>query len=254
MRLYNQLDRWSLRRADRIITVSRAFALQLARIASEDRITVLHNSIDIDSFNAISAEETRALRAKLGIVEDERALLAVGRLSHEKGHADLISAFASIVKADPRTKLVIVGDGPERNSLETRARSSGFGDRIIFTGQVSDASVYYRVADVFVLPSHSEGSPNALLEAMAAGLPVVATRVGGVPEIVTDEESALLAPAHDAQAMAEAVLRLLADKNISQRLAAAARQRVKDYSPESRLQALLEIYRRMASASKAQAI
>lgn len=249
MRLYNQLDRWSLRRADRIITVSRAFARQLARIAREDRITVLHNSINIDSLASISPEEARSLREKLDIATDERVLLAVGRLSHEKGHADLISAFGLIVKAHPQTKLVIVGDGPERERLEHQAASSGLGNRIIFTGQISDAPVYYRMADAFVLPSHSEGSPNVLLEAMAASLPVVATRVGGVPEIANDEESALLVTARDAQSIADAVIRLLADKELAQRLVAAARERVKDYSPESRLQTLLEIYRRMAPAS-----
>lgn len=257
MRLYNQLDRWSLTRADRIITVSRAFARQMARIAGEDRITVLHNSIGIDSFAAISQEEVHALRAKLEIAANERVLLAVGRLSHEKGQADLISAFASVVKAHPQTKLVIVGDGHERERLEHQAASSGLDNRVIFTGQVDDAPVYYCMADAFVLPSHSEGSPNALLEAMAAGLPVVATRVGGVPEIVADEESALLVAARDRQAMAGAVIRLLTDEKLAQNLAAAARERAKDYSPESRLQTLLEIYRRMADSSnqaKAQTI
>ncbi|HEY7545873.1 MAG TPA: glycosyltransferase family 4 protein [Blastocatellia bacterium] len=249
MRLYNQLDRWSLKRADRIITVSRAFARQIARIAREDRITVLHNSINIDSFSPISPEEIQALRANLGIAEDERVLLAVGRMSREKGHADLISAFASIVKAHPRVKLIIAGDGLERKRLEQQAASSGLGNRVLFTGRISDASAYYSMADVFALPSHSEGSPNVLLEAMAAGVPVVATRVGGVPEIVTDEENALLVAARDEQAMAGAIARLFADGELSQRLAAAARERVRDYSPEARLQSLLEIYRRMVPVS-----
>jgi glycosyltransferase involved in cell wall biosynthesis len=250
MRLYNKLDRWSLKGADRILTVSRAFAHQIARIAPEDRITIVHNSINIDSISAISGEEAKALRVRLGIDESERVVLAVGRLSHEKGHADLIAAFEIIVKTHPQTKLIIAGDGPERVRLEARTRSSGLSDRIIFTGQVSDASVYYRMADVFALSSHSEGSPNVLLEAMAAGLPVAATRVGGVPEIVTDEESALLVAARDSQSMARAVIRLFDDRELSQRLTAAARERVKNYSPESRLQTLMEIYRLTAAARK----
>ncbi|MEW6209041.1 MAG: glycosyltransferase family 4 protein [Acidobacteriota bacterium] len=254
MRLYNKLDRWSLAGADRIITVSRAFARQLARIAPEDRITIVHNSINIDNVVAISREEVQALRVRLGIDESERVVIAVGRLSHEKGHTDLIAAFEAIVKAHPQTRLVIVGDGPERERLEARIRSSGLSDQVLFTGQVSDASVYYAMADVFALPSHSEGSPNVLLEAMAAGVPAVATSVGGVPEIVADEESALLVASRDPQAMARAVIRLLDDRELSQRLAAAAREKVKKYSPESRLQTLVEIYRLMASASKSHTV
>jgi glycosyltransferase involved in cell wall biosynthesis len=250
MRLYNELDRWSLKGADRVITVSRAFARQLARIAPQDRITIVHNSINIDRVAAISRRDADALRVRLGIDESERVVLAVGRLSHEKGHADLIAAFEIIVKTHPQTKMVIIGDGPERERLEARARSSGLSDRIIFTGQVSDASVYYRVADALALPSHSEGSPNVLLEAMSAGLPVVATRVGGVPEIVEDEESALLVAARDSQSMARAVIRLLDDRDLPQRLTAAAREKVKNYSPESRLQTLMEIYRLMAAVRR----
>src|SRR5204863_1257122 len=103
---------------------------------------------------------------------------------------DLIQAFQHLSGTNADCKLIIVGDGAERVSLEAAARTSNLAKRIFFTGQVSDVRPFYELADVFVLPSHSEGSPNVLLEAMAAEVPVVATAVGGVPEIAENETSA----------------------------------------------------------------
>src|SRR5205807_28104 len=138
-----------------------------------------------------------------------------------KAHRDLIVAFAelSLKHRDLNCKLVIVGDGPERASLESAARASGLDDKIIFTGQVAEVSPFYAIADVFVLPSHSEGSPNVLLEAMTARVPVVATAVGGVPEIVKDNESALLVPAGNPVKLAAAIERVLSDDKLAARLA-----------------------------------
>src|SRR5204863_4056449 len=134
---------------------------------------------------------------------------------------------------DLRCKLVIVGDGPERDRLESAAARSGVSQRIIFAGQVADVQTFYAIANVFVLPSHTEGSPNVLLEAMAANVPIVATAVGGVPEIVENEESALLVPASDPAALLAAIARLLADAELGQRLTKnAAKLVVENHSPE----------------------
>jgi glycosyltransferase involved in cell wall biosynthesis len=115
---------------------------------------------------------------------------------------------------------------------------------VIFAGHTSNVWPYYSLADVFALPSHSEGSPNALLEAMAAGVPIVACKVGGVPETVEDGSSALLVPPAKPAAMASALHRILEDPVLAKRLAAKAAERlVGRFSPESRYQALLEIYR-----------
>ncbi|MGZ8847909.1 MAG: glycosyltransferase, partial [Pyrinomonadaceae bacterium] len=199
MRLYNRFDRWSLPKAQLVITVCDAFAQELNVVARvpRDNIRVQHNPIRITAKPDPAA--VQAQRKHLGIGENERVILSVGRLSNEKAHADLIAAFQRLcqTEAGQYCKLVIVGDGPERARLEAQAEETGYGQRIFFTGQMGDVRPFYAMAAVVVLPSHSEGSPYALLEAMAAKVPVVATAVGGVPEMVEDEESALLIPGRD---------------------------------------------------------
>jgi len=157
----------------------------------------------------------------------------------------LIAAFKALyeLQSNINCKLVIVGDGPERQSLTNAARESGLDARIIFTGQLGEVGPYYAMADVFVLSSHSEGSPNVLLEAMAANLPVVATCVGGVPEIVENEKSALLVPAKDPTALATAIARILSDSSLGLRLAEdAAAVIAKNHTPEQYVEALIKIY------------
>jgi glycosyltransferase involved in cell wall biosynthesis len=127
--------------------------------------------------------------------------------------------------------------------LEAAARSRGIHADVIFTGQVNDVQPFYAAADVFVLPSHSEGSPNVLLEAMAANLPIVATAVGGVPEIVENNESALLVPANDPNAMTAAIARLLREEDLGRRLTTNAAELVASrYAPGQYVRSLAEIY------------
>lgn len=245
MRMYNRLDRWSLPKADRVATVCQAFASELARATKipEERIFVQHNAIRPQPKPA--ADEVNELRRRFGIAEGERVVLSVGRLSKEKAHADLIEAFKilRVTNADLNCKLLIVGDGPERASLESAALASGQNDRITFAGQISNVPPFYAAADVFVLPSHSEGSPNVLLEAMAAEVPIVATAVGGVPEIVADEESALLVPPKNPQALAAAIDRVLQDSALAQRLTTVASALVaREHSPERYTQSLISLY------------
>jgi glycosyltransferase involved in cell wall biosynthesis len=128
-------------------------------------------------------------------------------------------------------------------SLEAAARTSNLEKRICFTGQISDVRPFYELADVFVLPSHSEGSPNVLLEAMAAEVPVVATTVGGVPEIVENETSALLTAPNDPPAMAKAIGRLLTDVELGSRIKRNSKALVvKNHSPQSYVRSLIQTY------------
>jgi glycosyltransferase involved in cell wall biosynthesis len=255
---YNQLDRWSLRAADRVITVCDAFARELARRGvSSDRISVLHNSIGPDYGREARAEDRRAIRSKLGIGKDEQIILSVGRLSREKAHTDLAAAFAELLQQHPRinARLILAGEGPERKPIEQAAAASGVANRVTIAGAINGLAPWYAAADLFALPSLSEGSPNVLLEAMMMELPIVATAVGGVPEIVAHERNALLVRPRDPRHMAEAIARLLEDQPLARNLAANARETaLVNHSPESRLSALLEIYRQLATGKKTPAI
>ncbi len=254
MRAYNQLDRLSLKRAARVVTVSEAFARDLQSLGVRgNRISVLHNSIDVSRAADINDREVRDLRSRLKITDDERVVLAVGRMSREKGHADLVAALDHLRRLYPemRVRTVIVGSGPEQPAIESAIDSFGLGGRVIFAGQVSDVRPYYGMADLLALPSHSEGSPNVLLEAMAAGVPVVATRVGGVPEIITHNDTGLLVEARDPRALACEIGNLLVEPELSRRLACRARSQVAErHSPESRLARLVEIYRTLSPETR----
>ena len=249
MRLYNQLNRVTLPRASRIITVCGPFARQLADLGvSPEKISVVHSSVAAAS--APRAEDVSELKARLGVGEGERVVLSVGRLSREKGHVGLVHSLEHLRRIAPalRFKLIIVGEGPERERVEATASSLGLSESVVFAGHASDVRPYYAVADVLALPSHSEGSPLVLLEAMAAGVPVVATLVGGVPEVATDGETALLAAPHDPAAFASALARLLADASLARALASKAAAHVAErFSPEARARSLVEIYSALVS-------
>ncbi|HME06733.1 MAG TPA: glycosyltransferase family 4 protein [Bryobacteraceae bacterium] len=245
-RIYSQLDRGSLRAAARVFTVSQAFKQQLVeRGVSAARIVVVQNAVNLAWADGVRALDRQAVRAQLGIAPDERVLLAIGRMSQEKRHIDLIEAHRLL--RDKRLRLILVGDGPERMQLEASA-----GEGVTFTGQVQDTAMYYAASDVMVLPSLTEGSPNVLLEAMACGVPSVATYVGGIPEIVKDGESALLAPPSDSAALARAIRTVLDDGELRTRLVSNARRAIEArHTPETRAEELMGRYRSViADATK----
>lgn len=245
MRAYNRLDRWSLPVADRLVTVCEAFARELAGTTGVafEKISVQHNSVRPRP--VIATEDVQALKTRLGIAKGERVVLTVGRLSREKAQIDLLAAYKLLHETNPcvASKLIIVGDGPERARLEAVVDAHRLRERVIFAGQVSDVQVFYAAADVFVLPSHSEGSPNVLLEAMAASLPIVATAVGGVTEVVKHDESALLVPAQDPRALAAATARVLTEPDLATRLTTKSTTLIADrFTPQKYVRALVEIY------------
>jgi glycosyltransferase involved in cell wall biosynthesis len=194
VRIYNQLDSWSLQMADQVLTSSATFVEELERKnVHTNRIHVQH--MPIRPFAPVTEERKLELRHQLGFDQRTRVLLCVGRLSHEKGHGDLVRAFPKTreLVANSPLHLVLVGEGPERPRIEELCRSLNLTDAVTLAGQQDDINPYYAIADVFLLPSLTEGCPNVLLEAMAAGVPVVATAVGGVPVSGSEErdESAL---------------------------------------------------------------
>jgi glycosyltransferase involved in cell wall biosynthesis len=251
MRLYNQLDRWSLRRADRVVTVCTPFVNRLMRTGiGSDRIDVLPNTIEPGT--PAPAAEIDALRQEFGISGSQRVLLSVGRLSPEKGHRDLLEAVRRLSGEQPgiEVRLVLVGDGPLRNELERTAQELGIAARLVFAGHRAYVWPFYGLADVFVLPSHSEGSPNVLLEAMSAGLPIVSTNVGGVSDMIEDHLSGLLAAPHSPAELSARAAELLSDGELATRLGCRAADRVaRLFRPDNYRQSLLGIYEHALQSS-----
>jgi glycosyltransferase involved in cell wall biosynthesis len=242
-RAYSQLDRWSLQAAFRVVTVCRPFAETLERRGIDGRkTTILHNFVK--PFVPAPTEDVEGLRRSLG-VQNQAVILAVGRLSSEKGHAILLQAAARLEKMNeaPDFRVVVVGDGPEQENLQRLTARLGIGQRIVMAGFQADVRPYYCLSTLLALPSYSEGSPNVVLEAMAAGLPIAATAAGGVPEILEDGVTGLMVTPGDPQAMAEAILRILRDKALASRLAAAARSCAQSkYTPQAYRRSLTEFY------------
>jgi glycosyltransferase involved in cell wall biosynthesis len=243
MRAYNKLDRISLPSAHRVVTVCQPFADALEKIGvKRDRIVIRHNSVQ--PFKAGSPEAVADLRKGLDIGDGTMVLLAVGRLSREKGHADLLRALALLrqQRPSPSHVLVLVGDGPERGNLQNLAAELGIADKVIFAGQQPDVAPSYTLADIVVLPSHTEGSPNVLLEAMSAGKAIVATAVGGVPEIAADGQTALLVESHNPVRFAEALGHLLQDVQLCGRLGINAQEEARRYDPSHYSESIMKLY------------
>jgi glycosyltransferase involved in cell wall biosynthesis len=240
---YNRLGRWALKGAPHVVTVCRAFQQDLVKSGiAASRISIRHNSVV--PIVLPGPQERMALRQSLGIPADTPVVLAIGRLSSEKGHRDLLDALALLRRNHPalRFHAVIVGDGPERARLIQQADDLGVSGRLLFAGHQQDVRPYYGLADVFVLPSYSEGSPNVLLEAMSAGLPIVATAVGGTVDLVSDGDTALLVNAGAADAMSAAIERLLTDRNLASRLATRAEASSRSHTPAAYARSIIDIY------------
>lgn len=183
-----------------------------------DKIEVIHNAVQTERFGR-PADPT--LRASLA-GGDSPIVLSVARLDPQKGHDVLLRAVADT----PGVMLVLAGEGPERGRLETLVSELGLGRRVLFLGRRSDVPELLAVSDVFVLPSLFEGASLAILEAMAAMKPVVATSIGGTDELIVDGQSGVLVPPADPRALATALKRVLADSRLRARLGQNARDRV----------------------------
>jgi glycosyltransferase involved in cell wall biosynthesis len=197
------------RYADRVITVSenaRGFAIGRIRLPSKLVVTV-HNGIDVTRFVAAPGDRT-SVRAELGIPQQADLVATVAVLREPKGIQDAIAAVPHIAARIPGVHYLVVGDGPHRSELERLAASTGMPDRFTFCGNRTDINRMLAAPDLFLLPSHTEALPTVVAEAMASGLPIVATTVGGTPEMV-DTDAGILVPPHDPRRLGEAVVDLL---------------------------------------------
>lgn len=220
---------------NRLTTQVVANSQAVARDTMEDeslpagRIRVIHNGVEVPARPV--GQDARPD----GMPPGRRVILCVANLIHYKGHLDLLAAAAEVLPAFPDVALVLVGDGPMRPALADAVDRDGLRGRVHFLGHRADVSDLLAASDLFVLSSHEEGFSNALLEAMAHGLPVVATAVGGNLEAVEDGVTGLLVPPRDAGALAKAMMSLLADPPASSRMGQMGRARAAKLFPLDRM-------------------
>lgn len=238
IRFFEAWDRRCLRSADAVVAVTASVREALARSGVDPaRIHAVENGIDVEAVACAASAARDELRAEWGLAPDEPCVLSLGRLSPEKGQHALVDAWIRLAR--PRGVLVLVGDGASRAGLERAARAARPGS-VRFAGWRDDPWRCLGAADVLVLPSLREGLPLALLEAMAAGVPVVATRVGGMPEALDGGRAGRLVPPDDPPALAEALRATLGASPDGPALVSAARMRVAERYPVERQVRALE--------------
>jgi glycosyltransferase involved in cell wall biosynthesis len=253
LRVYERLDALALRTFARVAAVSRASrAEMLARGLRPERVAVVPNGIALPAA-APDRERARAALARLVPAAGRAPVVGyLGRLSPEKGARELAEALGSPLLAEARA--VLVGDGPLRGEVEAALAARGLAGRAHLLGWRDDAAALLPAFDVLVLPSWREGVPLAALEAFAAGVPLVASRVGGMPDVVRDGETGLLVPARDPAALAAALASLLGDADRRRAMAAAAARDVRErFSAAAMARAYLDLYRAAAAGARAPA-
>lgn len=235
-----------LRRVDAFVATTAEIAEGLGQDGvPPERIRRIANFIDTAVFFPSPAEEQAALKSRAGF-GSRRTVLFSGRFIERKGIDVLLRAWRELHGEFPDALLVLLGEGPLLPSMKSLATELKLGTAVEFRGHIPAIGDLLRAADIFVLPSYQEGMPNSLLEAMACGLPPVATRIGGVEDIVKDGENGLLAAPGDAAGLAAGLRRLLADEALTRKLAARAQQTIRDsYTLESTSPRYLALYREL---------
>lgn len=244
--LYYRIDKMCLPRFEHVYCVSQDQVDACHELGvADDRLFLLDNGIDLDAYRR-RRDPVTARGDWLPVAPSELLVGAMGRLSAEKGFDLLIRAVAQRIAAGDRLRLVIAGEGDERESLERLISELGMREHIRLLGFCADVIRFYESIDLFVLSSLREGLPNVLLEAMAIGIPLLSTRVAGVPRLIRHDDNGWLVNCGDHDALAESLGRLAADATTRQRLAAAGRETVeRGYSFSERARQQCELYARL---------
>ncbi|MBZ0159109.1 glycosyltransferase family 4 protein [Candidatus Methylomirabilis sp.] len=203
-------------------------------VAPSGKIRVIPLGLELDPFLGCAVYKGE-FRRELDLDDNARLVGIVGRIVPIKNHRLFLQAAALVIASEPAARFVIVGDGALRLEMEQQARALGIADRVLFTGWRRDLPRIYADLDVLTVSSNNEGTPVSVIEAMAAGCPVVATRVGGLPDLITDGETGFLVPPSDAQALAAAILRVLRDPETAGRMGRTARASVQQRFTMKRL-------------------
>jgi glycosyltransferase involved in cell wall biosynthesis len=239
--LYRRMARW----ANGFIAISNDVETAIVKTIGpvQDRIAIISNGVDMRRYQ--SSTDRFATRRALGFTEDDILYTVVGTLKEQKGHRYLIEAVTPLIARTPRLHILIVGDGELRGSLEAQVRAAGIETNIHFLGNRSDVAALLAASNVFVLPSLWEGLPMALIEAMASGLPVIATLVSGSQQVVEQGRSGILVPPGEVTPLRQAMEDLLADPERARLLGKAAQRRIEEaYSARRQAEEHLVLYRR----------
>lgn len=243
---------WFVRAADRAlasktrrcIAVSRTtanFATSVQGFAPSD-VQVWHNPVDLSRYAPASQAEREDVRRELGLADDDLVVATVARLHRVKGVDILAEAWPAVVREVPSARLLLVGDGDLRDEVVAALEAGGVRSTVTLTGHREDVARLLHAADVLALPSRSEGMPLAALEALASGLPVVAHAVGGIPEVVLDDDNGILVSARP-DSLAEGLVQILTDDPYRERLARRARPSVATLSLDDYAVRLESLYR-----------
>ncbi|MFW6287014.1 MAG: glycosyltransferase family 4 protein [Candidatus Sumerlaeota bacterium] len=233
----------------------RQAALRLG-LAKPGRVRTIGNGVDMERFNPerFSAADRHRLRRSLGLEDDQTVVTIIARLVREKGYLELFPAFAELAKERPELRLMVIGGALESDHDDSSAQIDamvgdlGIRDRIVFAGQRADIPELLHASDIYTLPSWREGMPRSIIEAMAMGLPVVATNIRGCREEVVDGATGLLAPPRDPERLARKLAQLINDENLRRGYGRAGRNRACElYDEEKVFQRQLEVYRRLLS-------
>jgi glycosyltransferase involved in cell wall biosynthesis len=229
---------------DHALVVSQAmvkFATETLNLPCR-KVTVLYNGIVVRDFAQVGVEARRQVRDEFHFAEDDKVIGIIGRLLAVKDHPSLLRALVEVRKRCPGAKVLVVGGGPDRGLCEQLAADLALGDAVIFAGQRRDVPRMLAAMDVVAIPSRQEGYPYVALEALAAGKPVVASNVGGLPEIITSGDNGFLVPPGDVPALAAALLEALTPGARRDAIVEAARRSGQEHDVDIHVRTLEQLY------------
>jgi glycosyltransferase involved in cell wall biosynthesis len=243
--LYRNLERLASQWCDQLIFISQPLVDWALRqgIGQGKKMVRIYSGIELDQFNPVSEGQKREIRKELGIGEHDAVIGIVSKLWEGKGHSLLIDAFMGIKKAMGEAKLLIVGEGYLYQSLRAKVNDLGLAEAVLFTGFQQNVAKVLAAFDVAVLPSFFEGMGRVLLEAMAMEKPVVASRVGGIPDLVEDGVNGFLVTPGRVKELEQATLELLKDHSMAREMGIRGRKKITDrYSAQTMVRSIQEVY------------
>ncbi len=246
IRLYHALDKIFIRQADHIVAVSESQKKKLVRLlVPSKKISTVHNAIDSANFEAVDPIN---LRKKFGFPPESIISISGGRFSEEKGQIYLVRAAFEAIKQNTSLRFILFGDGPDLEKIRRLLRDRGLEDKILCPGFERNLVAHLKGADILINPSLSEGLPNIVLESMAVGVPVIATNVGGLPEIIDDKVNGFLVPSEDVHSLTQCIVGLAGNRSEMNRIAEQGARTVQEkFSFTGQNARLLDIYQRVIS-------